>query len=244
MRDGVRETINTWVRISRFQRGRSGTFVLKYSEWVLLRNPLKSLSIYRNVSRRDCLNSVWMWNRWCCDDEQYADRKKDKNDASAPPMLLQRYLEFKLSNDVEQKEEQELSTRLIAQYVLNFRSQIVRMVWIRFASTRVKNFVRWWWTEMWSWWRSCWNRSRHVNWLKSRWDHCNLRGRLGRHKKQLVTNLKSCKMLNVHGERRINWGWEDKITRPCRASVCLVSSCRIVRFTSTYIAIDTRKINW
>ena len=125
MRDGVRETIEHLSQDFEVSRGENAAarLILKYSEWVLLRDPLKSLSIFTVKRVKTKLSS-----KAVCECLEQADavmfeqirrsKKKDKNDASAPPMLLQRYLEFKLSDDVEQKEEQELSTRLAAQYVL------------------------------------------------------------------------------------------------------------------------------
>ena len=121
----MRETIEHLSQDFEVSRGDNAAarLILKYSEWVLLRNPLKSLSIFTVKRVKTKLSS-----KAVCECLEQADavmfeqirrsKKKDKNDASAPPMLLQRYLEFKLSDDVEQKEEQELSTRLAAQYVL------------------------------------------------------------------------------------------------------------------------------
>lgn len=123
-RDGVRETIEHLCKDFEVSRGENtaARLILKFSEWVLLRDPLKSLSIFtvQRVKTSLSLNAV-------CERLEQADAvvfeqlrrsRKDNKNVAAPPMLLQRYLEFVLSHSVKEAEKQDLCTRLASQYLL------------------------------------------------------------------------------------------------------------------------------
>jgi len=126
MRDGVIETIEHLkedFNVSSKEKS-AAQLILKYSEWVLLRDPLRSLSIF-TLKR---LKTKLSWSSVCeCLEqadavifEQIRRSRKNGKSFKAPPMLLQRYLESVLKEkEVSDDDERcELYTRLALQYVL------------------------------------------------------------------------------------------------------------------------------